>query len=236
MECHVCEVRSSVGYCVECQQLLCETCGVPCDNCGKISCAEHIHETRGGRSLCISCYEERREKREQQKKAAADERASKKDTSLAGLQGEAEGEEEIDQEALVLSARRPIQPWLMSVYIALGAIVVALLMFLIPGLRRIPLGGGNFFPSTYVVLIIPILAIVWAAVGLFKEDYYEDRSKCFLGIGLALVASVLTFVAMWTDVAARAKSEADTENVREGMSEQQLEQWREQTLNQYKQQ
>ncbi len=230
MDCEVCGVRSSVGYCSECKKVLCETCGVVCENCNKIACSDHIHETSGGRVLCTACYEERREKRRQAKAAHA--KKGEEDTSLQGLEAE-EDEGGVDDEALVASARRPIQPWQMSLYIAIGGAVVALLMMLIPALRHIPTGGDTFIPTGYVILIIPVLGLIWAVVGLVKEDYYEDRPKCMYGLGASIVAAILTLVVIWIDPTIRTTSEDGIQNVRQDMSEQQLKEWREKTLNQF---
>ncbi len=229
MDCQVCEVRSSVGYCVECQKILCETCGVTCENCGKLSCPDHIHETSSGRVLCKSCYDERREKRKQMKAAHA--KKGEGDTSLEGLEA-ADDEGDIGDEALVASARRPIQPWQFSVYIASAGIVVALLALFIDALRRIPMGGNNYINSGWIFLIIPVLAIIWAVVGLTKEEYYEDRPKCFYGLAASVVAAVLTLVVIVRDP---GPDQTDTglQDVRQSMSEEELQQWREDTLNQY---
>jgi hypothetical protein len=230
MDCQICNVRSSVGYCVECQKILCESCGVACENCNKLSCPDHIHETSTGRALCKGCYEERREKRKQMKAAHA--KKSGGDTSLEGLDAEAIEGGDVGDEALVISARRPLQPWQMSLYIAIGGIVIALLALAIPALRRIPTGGDSYFPSSYLFLIIPVLGIIWAFVGLIKEDYYEDRTKCFYGLGTSVVAVILTVLAIVMDP---GQSQTDTglEDVRPNMTEDELQQWREDTLNQY---
>lgn len=231
MDCQVCGVRSSVGYCGECQKILCETCGVICENCKKISCSDHIHETSGGRLLCTACYEERREKRRQAKAAHA--KKGEEDTSLQGLEAEGDLEGEVEDEALVASARRPIQPWQMSLYIAIGGVVVALIMMLVPALRHIPLGGDRFIPTGYVMLIIPLLGIIWALIGLVKEDYYEDRTKCMYGLGTSILAAILTLVVIWIDPAIRTETNEGIQNVRQDMNQQQLKDWREKTLKQF---
>lgn len=56
-------MRSSVGYCVDCNDLLCEHCGIPCDGCSKLVCPKHVNETSHGRELCTGCWEERRARR-----------------------------------------------------------------------------------------------------------------------------------------------------------------------------
>ena len=234
MECHVCEVRSSVGFCAECQQLLCETCGVPCDTCGKISCPEHVHETRSGKRLCKGCYDERRGKREQKKAAAAAKHDKQEGDAAPADDAEAEGDA-ID-EALVVSAPLPIQPWQMSMYIAVAGLVIVLLMLVFPSLRRIPLGGTNYIPTTLVVMIFPILSFVWAGLGLYKDEYFRDRSRCFIGIGLSVVGAALAIFAMLTDPAATTQSEMDQIlNQRQDLDQQELTDWREKAKEQYRQ-
>lgn len=230
MDCQVCEVRSSVGYCVECQKILCETCGITCENCKKLSCPDHIHETSSGRILCKSCYDERREKRKQIKAAHGKKPAG--DTSFEGLEAEEEGD--IGDEALVGSARRPIQPYQFSLYIAIAGIVVSILALLIPALRRIPTGGDGYMSSGLIFLIIPALGIIWAIIGLVKEDYYEDRPKCFYGLGASIVAAILTVVLIAMDPG-QDQSNTGLQDVRQNMNEQELQQWRENTLNRYEQ-
>ncbi|MCC6697795.1 MAG: hypothetical protein IT365_19365 [Candidatus Hydrogenedentes bacterium] len=234
MECHVCEVRSSVGYCAECQQLLCETCGVPCDICGKLSCPEHVHETRSGKRLCKGCYDERRGKREQKKAAAA--AKHDKPEGDAAVADDAEAEGEAMDEALAESAPIPIQPWQMSLYIAVAGLVIVLLMLVFPGLRRIPLGGTNYIPTTLVVMIFPILSCVWAGLGLYKDEYFRDRSKCFIGIGLSIAGAALAILAMVTDPAATAQSELEQfQNERQDLNQQELTDWREKAKEQFRQ-
>jgi len=153
------------------------------------------------------------------------------DTSFQGMEEELEGD--VSDEALVGSARQPLQPWQMSLYIAIGGVVMALLMLIIPGLRRIPTGGGNFIPSSYVVLIIPLLGIVWAIVGFVKEDYYRDRPKCFYGFGVSILAAILTFTAIWIDPAIRVAPNAGEDTIRPGMSQEELQRFREEALDPY---
>ena len=60
MDCGVCEIRSSVGFCIECKKLLCEVCGVECAYCGKMLCPEHVQTTHSGKKLCGPCMVKRR--------------------------------------------------------------------------------------------------------------------------------------------------------------------------------
>ncbi len=54
MECSVCKTRSSIGYCPDCQQLLCETCGVACADCGVMLCEAHRVSYQGVH-VCRRC-------------------------------------------------------------------------------------------------------------------------------------------------------------------------------------
>ena len=62
MNCGICGIRSSVGYCVECKTLLCEQCATLCEECGQPICSNHIHETPHHRRLCIECIAKRNER------------------------------------------------------------------------------------------------------------------------------------------------------------------------------
>lgn len=234
MECHICQVRSSIGYCVECQGLLCETCGVPCDQCGKLSCPSHVHATRGGRELCGSCYADRKAKREQVKAAVAHRReAAEEDTSLAGLEQQPEGE--ISNEALVASARQPLQPWQMSLYIAGAGVALGIMILLFPGLRHIPLGGPTMIPTGYVLFVFPLLGIVWGIIGFVKEEYFKDRFKCLVGLGVSMAAVLVAFSAVWAGQSVRVEAPLPREVLRrtEDMTTEQLQQWRERALQKY---
>ena len=55
MVCSVCRTRGSIGYCMECHELLCEVCSTSCAQCGQILCAEHVRRMRDGRVLCKRC-------------------------------------------------------------------------------------------------------------------------------------------------------------------------------------
>jgi len=226
MECLVCQIRSSVGFCAECQGLLCETCGVPCEQCGSPSCPTHVHETRGGRKLCIKCYEDRQAKRAHAKAAA--ERDHDVEAAPVDIM------EEVAQEALVASARKMPQPWQLSLYTSIAGLLVVLVMLAFPAFRRIPLGGTSYIPTPYVILIIPLISVVWATFGLIRVEYFRDRSKCFIGVGLSLLTLVLSVVAVRTDPAATAQAEVKSmEQIRNEMSPEQLKEWREKTLKRY---
>lgn len=240
MECHICEVRSSVGYCVECHELLCETCGIPCDQCGKMSCPTHIHETKSGKALCVGCYAERRAKKEAVK-AEVVHRHTKEhrdavNTSFQTLEAQpgAEGEE-ISNEALVASARRIVEPWKMSLYISLAGIGLGLLLLLFPSLRHVasPIGAKSF--ATGMLLFVFILfSVFWSWVGLRNEEYYRDRVKCFFGIGGCVVCVILAFITISSAPVVEARPILKSVPQRTGgEDQQQLQEWRDKALQKY---
>lgn len=239
MECHICEVRSSVGFCVECHELLCETCGVPCDQCGKISCPTHIHETKSGKALCAGCYAERRAKKEAAK-AEIVQRHTKAhrqavDTSFQSLEKAPKEEGEISDEALVISAKTAIEPWKVSLYIAIAGIAFGIVLLIFPNLRHIALGAQTF--STGLLLIMFVLfSWFWAWVGLRDEQFFLDRIKCFYGIGASVVCVVLAFITISSAPTEETVPVNPNVTVRTGNeTQEQLEQWRENALKKYRQ-
>lgn len=77
MECSECNVRSSVGFCHECEMLLCEVCSHRCDRCHKSFCRSHIQRTSSGRSICVSCVVANYDKRAKQSKELRERRAER---------------------------------------------------------------------------------------------------------------------------------------------------------------
>jgi hypothetical protein len=206
-------------------------CGIPCEHCGTLMCSKHVHETRGGRSLCVTCYQERKAKKSEHR--AAKEHKDDEDTSLAGIEEKDAGE--AADEALVVSARKPILPWQWSLYIAAAGVVIVLIVLLFPALRRVPLGGTAYVPTPIILLVFPLLGIVWAAIGLMRVEYYRDRPKCLVGIGLSLLTVILAIVAVRTDPASRVEEKSKSlQEVRDQMTPRQLEDWRKGVLDRYK--
>lgn len=75
MQCAECGVRSAVGYCGECETLLCEVCGRTCSQCGKVACRSHLQRTSSGRNICVSCVVLHYDKRARQSKERRERRA-----------------------------------------------------------------------------------------------------------------------------------------------------------------
>jgi len=238
MDCGVCQLRSSVGFCAECKVLLCEVCGIPCGHCGKLLCPDHAQETRGGRRLCAECMEQRREQREQRRhgrKHIEAPREVPEGTSFAALQGdledgtESEEEHEVEDEALVLSGYQPKPPWVISAWAAGTAVVVILVILVVPGFRTLAQPWSSF-----VVMAVCGLAVFWAVVGLTKHEYEEDRRRNFIGLGVAVVAFLMAVFAVYTNPRPEAvvKFEA-AEDGRGDMDGEELRGWREQRLQRF---
>ena len=229
MDCLVCNTRSAVDSCVVCHVLLCEICGAKCETCGKVACAEHTYTTHSGKVLCKPCQEKRR--------AARHARQSGKDHDERGADAEAEAapEEELERPVLVASARKSPPPWELSLYTACAGVALALIVLLFPGLRRFALPWGGVVPTPYLLILIPVVSIFWGVLGMALKEYREDRYRCLIGIGVALVSCVMMIVAVHTDPARLAEDEAARiESARDTMTPQQLEQWRKERLQKYK--
>ncbi len=240
MECHICEVRSSVGYCVECHELLCETCGVPCEQCAKMSCPTHIHETKSGKALCAGCYAERRAKKEAVKAEVVHRHTQQHrdsvDTSFQQLETAPDAEGAVSDEALIASASRIVEPWKMSLYIALTGIGFGILLLIFPTLRHVAFGARTF-TTGFLLLIFIFFSGFWAWVGLRNEAFYNDRIKCFYGIGASVACVFLAFVTIASAPTVERAPVITTVPVRTGNeSAEQLQQWRDNALNKYKQQ
>jgi Zn-dependent membrane protease YugP len=71
-------------------------------------------------------------------------------------------------------------------------------------------------------------------MGMVTGENQQDRYRCLMGIGVALAACVLLFVAVFTDpVRVAAAEEARTQGAREKMTPAELKQWREQKLQKF---
>lgn len=82
MECAECGVRSAVGYCNECETLLCEVCGRTCERCGKIACRSHLQRTSSGRTICVACVVQHYDNRARQTRELRERRAE--ETAMGG--------------------------------------------------------------------------------------------------------------------------------------------------------
>ncbi|MBI4557236.1 MAG: hypothetical protein HY706_06610 [Candidatus Hydrogenedentes bacterium] len=190
MECDLCKIRSSVGYCAECHILLCEECTIRCDGCGKTVCPEHVSRTSTLRSLCAACTAEREAALQLQARSTRRRRA----------EAEAAGSASADQtpntkEPMPPPFARP-RPWQVSLfYTGLGAVFTEMLFFF-PGLQRFPLPGGGFLRTPFVVMCVPLLGIAWALAGIARRKRDANQLWCFLSLGVAVVCMALAFLAL----------------------------------------
>ncbi len=250
MNCSVCNIRGSVGFCAECKTLLCEECGIVCERCGKMACSKHVYVTSSGRQICTICQAERREKRaKQQTGVSAAAKADTESTSFEALQGTGEpvatgtaavgAEVPVSAEALTMSGRAPIPPWKLSLYSACASLLSVLVILFIPAFWSMLLGAESNSALPFLIILIPLLpaflAILWAIGGIFMSPYIEDRAKCLIGLGIGTLAVILGFVA-----AARAPDYLDSiqpdilKGTRtEDMTPEQLQQWRTEQLRRY---
>jgi len=229
MECIVCEIRSSTTSCVECQALLCEECAVVCESCGKSACPEHVHDSRTGRRMCAVCYDERKARRRKRKGVPAP-----AGTSLDAPDGEAAVEDEdLEGQTLTSSGYARVQPWKMALYISLCALAIALIL-LVPSLRRVPLGANAYLPTHIVPILMVAVAVGWAIYGVYTQRYFDERAKCVISLGLAVVIVVISAVGIVTDPARKETQEVRAlEDERNAMSQEELEDWRDNVLNRY---
>lgn len=233
MECSVCDLRGAVQACSYCHAQICEVCGINCRRCGKPVCPAHVYKTHSGKMLCPDCQEERKAKRAQMKEmaeqgeAADFERTPRADSHDSGLS---------EDEALTGSVRKPVPPWKLSLYAGILGLVAVLVVLVVPGLRQVPVPGGSMLPTPYFLAVIPIAALVWGLIGLLNEEYREDTARCVAGLVLAVASILLMVVAVATDPARKAAQDAaDAQMVRTKMTPQQLNDWRNEKLERYRQ-
>ncbi len=248
MECSSCKFRSAIGYCGVTHQLLCEECGIHCDQCGMFVGAEHIYETSKGVKLCPKCQEERAaRKSEKHKKHHQREREPAPshaggDTSLAALETEppppgelADEEDVVEDEVLARSGYQKWQPWQFSMLLAVFGVIGATLIIIFPSFRGITLGDGSYFPMAYIVVFLPLLAFAWAFIGLTYAKFWEDREKCLVSTGLGILAIVMLFGSWFTDPVRHVEHQTEIAvRTRDVMDAEELADWREGILNRYR--
>lgn len=233
MECAVCQIRSNIGYCVECQILLCEQCSTKCEVCSKLMCVDHVHETDHGRLLCYECMEERDRKYAERKKKHDSKKKKQEpaeDLSFDALMGATEEGEEEEDEALVMSGYQPTPPWRLSLYAAGGGILISLVLLGFPGL------AGLAQPWTSIItLFVAAIGVFWAVIGLRRKDEEKEaRKRCWYGLGGAGAVVILAVVTLIIRPAKTEETVIESfEDGREQLSEDELERWRQEQLRRY---
>ena len=251
MECSSCNFRSAIGYCGVTHKLLCEECGIHCDQCGMFVGGEHIYETSKGVKLCPNCQEERKARKAEKRSKHHHHRDREPEsapahpaggTSLAALEseppppGELEDEEEVDEDVILTrSGYQKWQPWQFSMLLAVFGVIGATLIIVFPSFRGITLGDGSYFPMAYIVVFLPLLAFVWAFIGLTYAKFWEDREKCLVSSGLGILAIVMLFGSWFTDPVRHVEHQAEVAvRTRDDMNSRELANWREGVLDRYR--
>lgn len=229
MDCDLCQIRSSIGYCAECKRLLCEICGVACTECGKNICVTHVHETRSGKRLCSDCTRARKQKHRHQDDGEPRER-----TGFDELEhphhAQTSSDEELDEErALTASAYKPIPPWKLSLYASGAAALVMVLVLAAPGFRLIAQPWCSLF-----VIGLCVLAGFWAVIGLTSPNHFENRPRNLFGAAIAVVALLMAVAALQFDTNTRGDEALEAGMLeRQNLSPEELRQWRRQRLNKF---
>ncbi|MFP4191057.1 MAG: hypothetical protein ACLFU6_03195 [Candidatus Hydrogenedentota bacterium] len=236
MECMECGIRSAVGSCKTCGKLLCEECGIECQECGHVVCSEHVNVTPGKRNLCEVCFEKRQERREGHKSGHA------KAKTGGGVIEELDGEEleegeTLEERTLTASARRAPNPSVISLAVAGLGLALMLLVLFVPDLRRVGLGPDAYLPTPLILLIIPLVGAAWGIFGMKAQSdgrtpYRTIWRRSMAGVGIAIVSCVIGVFAWQTDPARIADQEA-RQNQQQEMTPEELEQWRQQRLERY---
>jgi hypothetical protein len=193
MVCDVCGTRSSEGFCVACQKLLCEECGETCVLCDRKVCPECASTSRSGKIVCPECMGERQRKRH------AEDGETTLGVASVGRVRAAEGVPAHAPQEFPEAAppkRKPLEPWPWSIAAACTAILVVTVSLLtgskqVPTVALVPaalgimlgLGGllGRYAGKPYSALgivlnIVPfILALTFGVQGLGVKPSAEDQ-------------------------------------------------------------
>jgi hypothetical protein len=162
-------------------------------------------------------------------------------------QGEDDGWESIDDSAGPAPVTKPVAveedervyaektkapPWMMGMYTALSGLFLAVLLLVLPEFRQFRLTGTTSLPTGYFLMIVPVIAILWALGGLVHKDYAADRGKAIAAIFIAVASWGILGYAVATDPANDAAADGlNEQQQRLDMTEQELQVWREKTLN-----
>ncbi|HOE67409.1 MAG TPA: hypothetical protein PLO62_12860 [Candidatus Hydrogenedentes bacterium] len=229
MECGVCSIRSAVGYCAKCKALLCDACAVPCEKCGALSCPAHIHITRSQRKICLACFDER----QAQKTAQSDrkDRPEEENTAFSDEEKAPRTPARIEAEALSASGYKSHPLWRISLYTAIAGLAAMLFVLVFSSFQYILVPLVGWVRTPMILLLIPAIAIFWAAVGLFREPYYMDRLRCLMGAAIALVTIALGLGILQARAASPTESaQTVIRTTRDAMTPAQLEEWRQNML------
>ena len=149
-----------------------------------------------------------------------------KDEEAAAGASEAE-----EDETKAYGGKKPTPPWKISLYIGIVGLLLMAAIFVLPELRRIATPWNPSYPTAHILLVFPILALVWAAIGLLGAQFREDRSLAWRGLVIAVLTLVLGYTVIATDPARDAEEILVDTDERLDMTEEELREWRIEKLN-----
>lgn len=231
MDCDLCQIRSSIGYCAECKRLLCEVCSVACSECGKNVCVTHVHETHSGKRLCSACTKARKEHKHRSRREEEEAELTGFDELEQRGRARVASDEDLDDEGAVLkaSAYQPIPAWKLSLYAAGAAALVMIVVLVIPGFRLIAQPW-----SSWISIVLCLISGFWSVVGLTSARYVENRPRNFIGAAIAVVALVLAVAALQIDTNTRGDEALEAGMLeRQDLSPEELREWRRQRLDKF---
>jgi hypothetical protein len=187
-------------------------------------CPIHTHETRHGRTLCLDCFTQYTEHRR------------RRETEAVGIDLGL-GTQQVEPQARLDRSSESLRPWVASLYMALLGAAGIVLLLLLPALRVIDLGAGKGIPTAYIVLVLPLLAIAWSALGLFTRWTTDHKGLNFIGLSIALATIALTFLAVRPQASVLnlnpGEPAAAKETQRANQTPEQLKEWRKDMLERY---
>ena len=98
-----------------------------------------------------------------------------------------------------LGARTILTPWKISMGYAWVGGFFALLLFVFPQWRWLPLPNGASFPTPALVLVLPLIALVWGVLGIARRKRERGLLWCLISIGIATMSMAYIGRAFWTD-------------------------------------
>jgi len=193
MECQICGLRSSEGFCHVCQRMICQECGRTCYRCGKMTCIEHGSTGKSGKWACELCRSEHRARRAAARGAAAPD-LSHAPAAAAGAPAGAEPDEDdfVFEEVAAHVSRLEVEPWKAGTWIGVIAIVVTAAFALI------------WHAVPWPFLVVAGLGAVWAGIGIFGR--YADKGLAAMGLGLNVVPFIIAAVVGVTGIDMQERS------------------------------
>ncbi len=149
-----------------------------------------------------------------------------KDDEAAASTSEAE-----EDEIKAYGGKKPTPPWKVSLYTGIVGLLLMAVIFVLPELRRIATPWDPSYPTAYILLVFPVLALVWAAIGLLGAQFRDERSLAWRGLFLALLTLALGYAVIATDPARDAQESLVDTDERLEMTDEELREWRIEKLN-----